>query len=108
MERYNRDFNKLFPCIRPSLFNFCECLHGEATRWLTRHEDARNGIFIGGQKRRSVDWPEIPLGFEEGSPKKEESEIGKLPKPINLFYMKIEIGKLTRIHTFFGGECFTM
>ena len=70
MERYNRDFNKLFPCIQPSLFNFCECLHSEANRWLTRHEDARNGVFTGGQKRRSVDWPEIPLDFEEWSPKK--------------------------------------
>ncbi len=40
--------------------------------------------------------------------KKEESKIEKLPKPINLFYMKSKIGKLTNIHTFFGGECFTM
>ena len=80
MERYNRDFNKLFPCIRPSLFNFCECLHGEATRWLIRHEDAKNGIFIGGQKRRSVDWPEIPLGFEEWSPKKGGKQNRKITK----------------------------
>ena len=60
----------VFPCIRPSLFNFCECLHSEANRWLTQHEDARNGVFTGGQNRRSVDWPEIPLDFEEWSPKK--------------------------------------
>ena len=66
MEQYNWDFNKLFPCIQPSLFNFCECLHSEANRWLTRHEDARNGVF-GGQNRRSVDWPEIK--------KKEEGKI---------------------------------
>ncbi len=70
MKRDNREFNKLFPCIQPSLFNFCEHLHDEAKRWLTHHEDARNGIFTGQQKGRRVDWHEIPLGFEEWSPKK--------------------------------------
>ena len=70
MERYNRDFNKLFSCDRPSLFNFCECLYVEAKRWLTQHEDALNGIFTGGQTRNNVDWPQIPTDFEGWSPKK--------------------------------------
>ncbi len=72
MEQYNRDFNKLFSCVRPSLFNFCECLLGETNRWYKRHEDEINGIFTGGQKRGSVDWPMIPEDFEDWSPKKVE------------------------------------
>lgn len=73
MERYNPDFNKLFPCVCPSQFNFCDCLHAEANHWLTQHKDARNGIFTGGQLRREVDWPEVPTDVEGWFPKKRRS-----------------------------------
>lgn len=67
MERYNCDFNKLFLCVHPSLFSFCDCLHEEANRWLTQYEGSKNGFFTGGQLRREIGWPQVPTDVEEWS-----------------------------------------
>ena len=56
--------------VELTIHSFFFLLHVSFSYETTCHEDARNGIFTGAQKRRSVDWPEIPLGFEEWSPKK--------------------------------------
>ena len=70
MERYNRDFNKLFDSPKPGLFVFCERVREEAARWVKQHDDALKGRFTNRQGWKDISWPEIPIDFDEFEHKK--------------------------------------
>ena len=70
MERYNRDFNKLFHLPNPGLFVLCETMREEAVHWEKRHDDAVKGHFTNRQGGEEVPWPEILSDFEGWEPKK--------------------------------------
>ena len=73
MEMYNRDFNNLFDLSTPGLYVFCESILEEAHKWEKRHEDARKGTFISCQRRKQVEWLDIPLDFLGWEPKKKRA-----------------------------------
>ena len=99
MERYNRDFNKLFDTPKPGLFVFCERVREEAVRWEKRHDDALKGRFTNRQGRKDISWPEIPFDFDEFEPKKGSSEAGIIARCVENtdFCMLLTIVKM-RIH----------
>jgi hypothetical protein len=75
LERYNCIFQKLFPGSHPNLSVFVDVLFSECGAWKQRWEDAQNGVYVNGQERDDVEWPEVPKSFldfvadKKGKPK---------------------------------------
>jgi hypothetical protein len=63
LERYNCIFQNLFPGAHPNLYVFVDVLVSECGAWKQRWEDAQNGVYVNGQERDDVEWPEVPQSF---------------------------------------------
>jgi len=70
MERHNWGFNSLLACPSHGLFVFCERVREEERRWEKRHENALKGNFTNWQRRKELQWPDVPTDFDDWTAKK--------------------------------------
>ena len=63
LERYNREFNRLFLAAQPGFATYVEISENEGDCWVQKWKDARHGKVQPAAQREEICWPEILIDY---------------------------------------------